>query len=111
MHMLQFAVETQFRNGDAAREEGCSSTQLGMAGAQPWRETTSAPQALAKRRLSSSGCAAQPAAQQPRHERVARAEHVEHLDREACGSHAVLDAPRDLAGEGDAARPRRASVR
>ena len=35
------------RVGEPCARKCCSSSQLGIAGAQPWRETTSAPQALA----------------------------------------------------------------
>ena len=75
----------------------CSSSQLAIAGAQPWRDTTRAPQALAQAQQRSERLVLEPAAQEARHEGVARAQHVEHLDREARALEALFDAGSGIA--------------
>jgi hypothetical protein len=47
VQVLEVGVEANARSREPWARKCCSSIQLGIAGAQPWRETTSAPQALA----------------------------------------------------------------
>ena len=89
--------------GEPWAKKYSSSVKLGTAGAQPWRETANAPQALAYLQAVLERRVAQIAAQEAAHEGVAGAQDVEHLDREARPLDAVLEVGRDRPVEHDAA--------
>ena len=69
-----------------------SSAQVGYSGEHSRRDTANAPQAFAQVAAVASGSPFSQPRRKPRHEGVARAEHVVDLDREAPADDAVLEA-------------------
>ena len=86
------------------RGKSRSSTALGYAGVQPWRDTASAPHALAMRRGLGPVLSRKPALEESGHETVARSQDVEHLHPERLSADAFIETRGDRPLEGGGSR-------